>query len=146
MKVDFGTKILDARGNVIKNAFGRNDMLDALAKYGIAPERQEAALAVLAQFSALGEHRTEDLCAHHLVANALQFVASDERIDGAKKTRWMKLAFKVMDEQQPVEINAEEKDLILQRVDKAYSQSVLFYARMEELFLNAEITEQGACK
>ena len=139
MKVDFKTPICNLKGEAMKNAFGVNDMADALLKYGVPQDKLNPALIALDAFSSTKDKQTENLLAHHLAANALQFIASDEKIDGATRMKWMRLAFRVMDSQQPVEIDNPEKKLILERVEKAYAQSVLLYGRMEELFLDAEI-------
>lgn len=140
MKVDFNSKIKTLRGEVIKNAYGENDMLDSLQKYGVPNEKLLGALAALAPFAHTGEKQTEDLCAHHLAVNALQFIGQDEKVDGSKKIVWTKLAFRIMDVQ-PITIDETEKKLILERVERAYPQSVLFYARLDELFKQAEAEE-----
>jgi hypothetical protein len=71
------------------------------------------------------------LTACRACANALQ--APDQGAAGADRVDRMRLAIRLMDPQQPVEISEKEKETILKAVEKAYP-SPLIYFRVHELF------------
>lgn len=132
MKVDFSTVLKNLEGDQMKERAGPQSVALALLEAGVSQMMVERALAVLKGFWNTGDEPKETLLtACRVAANALQ--AADNAVSGAERVDRMRLAIKLMDPAQPVEVSAAEREKILKAVEKTYDSPIIYF-RMSELF------------
>lgn len=133
MRIDFNIALKDLDGKDITEASGPEAIQRALLEGGVSAMLLGRAMQALTPFFNTGEAPARVvLTAARACANALQ---ADQEAKGADKVDRIRLAIKLMDPKQPVELSEREKDTILKCTDKAYG--ALIYARVYDL-LNAE--------
>lgn len=137
LKVDFTTELNTIEGKPLKEVVGVDAVKVTLLEAGVSQMLLDQAIAALRPFWQSGEEPKEIiLTACRACANALQ--ATDQSTPGADRVDRMRLAIKLMDPKQPVEITERDKDTILKAVEKAYPNAVVYF-RIHELFERAAV-------
>jgi len=135
IKVDFSVALLTIEGKPLKEVVGVDAVKVTLMEAGVSQMLVDNAIAALRPFWGSGEEPKEvELTAMRAVANALQ--AADQSVGGADRVDRMRLAIKIMDPKQPVELSEKEKETVLKAVEKAYPSAVVYF-RVHELFEEA---------
>ena len=135
VKVDFSVVLLGLDGKELKEVAGVATVREALAAAAVSPMLLDQATAALRPFwGSGGEPEEVMLTACRAAANALQ---SDKAPSGAEAVDRMRLAIKIMDPKQPVEVSETEKKKIFDAIEKVYGNIVYF--RINELFERAAV-------
>jgi hypothetical protein len=135
LKVDFTTALTTIEGKPLKEIVGVDSVKVSLLEAGVSQMLLDQAIGALRPFWGSGEEPKETvLTACRACANALQ--ATDANTPGADRVDRMRLAIRLMDYKQPVEITERDKDMILKSVEKAYPNAVVYF-RIHELFERA---------
>lgn len=135
LKVDFNTPLTTIEGKSLKEVVGLDAVRVTLLEAGVSQMLLDQAVAALRPFWGSGEEPKETvLTACRACANALQ--ATEPTTPGADRVDRMRLAIRLMDPKQPVELTERDKDTILKAVEKAYPNAVVYF-RLHELFERA---------
>jgi hypothetical protein len=133
VKVDFSAVLLGLDGKELKEVSGVDAVRASLLAAGVSTMLLDQATAALRPFwGSGGEPEEVKLTACRACANALQ---SDKAPNGAEAVDRMRIAIKLMDPKQPVEVTEPEKKKILDAIEKVYGNIVYF--RVNELFERA---------
>lgn len=129
LMVDCSVVLVDLDGKDILEVGGMATVREAMLMAGISPMVLDGAMNALRPFWGSADPEKKPLKLARAVANALQ---SDNSGSGADKIDRIRLAIKVMDPKQPVELSEKERQAILTCVEKQYGP-VVYYRVHEHL-------------
>lgn len=132
LQVDFTTILRGLDNKPLKERSGVESVKAALLEAGVSTMMLDSAIGMLRAFWGTGgEPKEIEVTAQAACMQALQM--PDQALGGADRVVRMRLALKLLDPKQPVDVDEKERETILKAVEKAYASPVVYF-RINEMF------------